>query len=71
MNKNNIFTILGVCCAIIGIALVNEMDFNDQVNQHKYHCEGVKLWLDDAKYGVPEEQRSGWPDHNNSCEVSK
>lgn len=57
--------------AIVGMLVLNKMEFNDQVSQHEFHCKAVKLWLDDAKYGVPAEQRSGWPDYNNSCEVSK
>lgn len=65
-NREKDKAFIGVCGLIlISIAALafNEPDATGAENQH--YCEMVQIWESDAKAGIPQQDRNGWPNFKN------
>lgn len=66
-NKEKLLIVLAIVIVGLLIAILDKVE--PVVSD--YHCEMVALWKEGEKHGVEPADRAGWPDYNNTCEVSK
>lgn len=62
MRKARIFA--AIIAAVAAIGAVGSMDAEDERMVEQEYCRMVAIWHEEAKRGVPPEDRHGWPEFN-------
>lgn len=61
------FGILAIFVLWISFGIVSMQDQEDDAHQQTVYCKMTETWAQEAKAGVPVEDRTGWPPYDGEC----